>query len=539
MAAPRRKSHDRALGRVAVVTPTSGETHPMHPSTRCPRAIAGALCVLAVALLAGPAAGAPHKIYLDDGFDGAQIRQESMTLLGPAQVWLVNLRWSRWGGRTAAATGTWGRHDCRTGCGSGPLIDRHPVRAVLSQRRLCPKNGVLARDTWFYLKRTIIFTRGVPKGESRRLVAGFGCPKDFGVKNPSSPVPLDVVGLDSGITALAVGSDHACAQSVAGALMCWGFNEQGQLADGTKRRKRPSPMPVEGLSGPVSQVSAGARQTCVVTGAGAAFCWGGNDAGQLGDGTMTDRRKPTPVTGLASGVSQVTAGAYHSCALTTAGGVRCWGNIDELTEPPITPNSTTPVAVAGLETGVAAISAGNRYTCALTDAGGVKCWGFNDDGQLGNATKTYSAQPVDVQGLGSGVVALSAGNAHACAVTDQAALLCWGDNAEGQLGNGTKRSSATPVAVSGLGAGVLSVTAGATHTCAVLTDHTAKCWGLNDFGALGTGNYKPSTTPLAVRGLTEAAGFGLGDEFTCASTAAGTVKCWGDNGLGELGIGKL
>lgn len=511
----------------------------MHPSTRCPRAIAGALCALAVAVLAAPAAGASHKIYLDDGFDGAEIRQESMTLLGPAQVWLVNLRWSRWGGSTAGATGTWGRHDCRTGCGSGPLIDRHPVRVVLSQRRLCSKNGFLARDTWYYLKRTITFTHGIPKGESRRLVARFGCPKDYGVKNPNSTMPVDVVGLDTGVAAVTVGSSHACAQTVAGVLKCWGFNENGQLADGTTRRKRLSPVPVQGLSGAVSQVSAGNLHTCAVSVEGAALCWGYNGEGELGDGSKTDRHKPTAVTGLASGISKISAGVYHSCALTTAGGVQCWGNDDELDDPPISPATTKPVAVAGLESGVVAVGAGNRFTCALTDAGAVKCWGFNEDGQLGNATKTYSAQPVDVHGLGSGVVALSVGSAHACALTDQAALMCWGYNEFGQLGNGTTRSSSTPVAVTGLGTGVLSVNAGFTHTCAVLTDHTAKCWGLNDSGELGTGSYNPATTPVAVKGLTGIAGLGLGGDFTCAVTTAGAVKCWGSNSVGQLGIGKL
>lgn len=516
----------------------------MHLSPRRTR-LARTACVLAALATvsaapapAATAAQAGHKIFLDDGFDGAEIKPDHMTLLGPAQVFLVRLHWSSWGGRTANATGTWGRHDCRTGCGSGPLIDRHPVRVVLSQRRLCPKNGVLPQPTRYYLRRTITFTRSVPKGSRRRVVAGFGCPQDFGVKHPRSATPVGVKGLSSGVAALSAGDSHACAQNTAGALECWGYNDSGQLGDGTEH-KRPGPAAVQGLSGPVSQVSAGNLHTCAVTAAGAALCWGYNGDGELGDGTTTDRRTPTPVSGLGSGVTAISAGTFHTCALTTAGAVSCWGYDDEINGAPISPAHTRPVPVSGLDSGVVAISAGNRFSCALTDAGAVKCWGLNDEGQLGNGTKTHSSQPVAVQGLGSGVVAISAGNAHACAVTGQGALMCWGANDDGELGDGTKTSRSAPGVVDGLGTGVLAVSAGSTHSCAILSDRTATCWGTNDAGELGNGTFKAATRPVAVSGLTGIAGLGAGTAFTCAVTTEGAAKCWGDNGIGQLGIGAF
>jgi alpha-tubulin suppressor-like RCC1 family protein len=180
-------------------------------------------------------------------------------------------------------------------------------------------------------------------------------------------------------------------------------------------------------------VATGWEHTCALTSAGGVKCWGMNDKGQLGDGTKTDtltpRLTPVDVSGLSSGVSAIATGGRHTCALTSAGGVKCWGsNESGQLGDWTTTNKLSPGYVAGLGTGVSAIATGAGHTCALTSAGGVKCWGSNYFGQLGGENNTRcrlhlapegfccSVIPVDVSGLSSGVSAIAAGVTHVRAV---------------------------------------------------------------------------------------------------------------------------
>ncbi len=337
-----------------------------------------------------------------------------------------------------------------------------------------------------------------------------------------------------------------------------------------------------------SAVSAGGRHTCALTLAGGVQCWGANEVGQLGNGATAGSRVPVDVSGLVSGVSAVTAADYHTCALTSGGGVKCWGyNEGGQLGNGSDVDSSTPVDVAGLGSDVVAVAAGGSHTCAVTTAGAVKCWGWNLYGQLGDGTPTARATPVGVSGLDAGVTAVAAGTWHACALTAEGGVKCWGANEFGQLGDGVSGSptgafldgslqnmagvaqigpgdsSPTPVDVTDLSSGVRAITAGAFHSCALTTTGVVKCWGHNEYGQLGGvaddpvgspggafvdglaqnmaagsggGAAASSATPVTVAGL----GAGVravaaGAFHNCAVTSAGGVKCWGRNDQGQLG----
>ncbi len=294
------------------------------------------------------------------------------------------------------------------------------------------------------------------------------------------------------------------------------------------------------LDPPATQISAGSSHTCALTSAGGVKCWGDNDLGQLGDNSTTQRLTPVDVTGLASGVAAISAGANHTCALTSAGGVKCWGDNDlgQLGDNSTT-QRLTPVDVIGLASGVAAIGAGTNHTCALTSAGGVKCWGFNGSGQLGDGSTSDRLIPVDVSGLASGVAAISAGRAHTCALTSAGGVKCWGFNALGQLGDNSTTQRLTPVDVTGLTTGVAAISAGEAHTCALTSAGGVKCWGYNIVGQLGDNSTTQRLTPVDVTGLgSPVAAISAGALHTCALTSAGGVKCWGFNGNGQRGDGS-
>jgi len=344
----------------------------------------------------------------------------------------------------------------------------------------------------------------------------------------------------SPISGIAAGFAHTCAVTRAGAAKCWGGNAYGELGTGGGSTASAfTPADVKGLKSGVRAIAAGGQTTCAVTRAGGAKCWGENRVGQVGRPATPTGRTPVPVNvaRLGSGVRAISPGSQHTCALMTGGSVRCWGT--GYASGSKTPSST-PVDVAGLGSGVTALEAGHDQTCVLTSAGGAKCWGWNLNGQLGNGTTTYSYTPVDVAGLASGVTGISAGDTFTCAVTSGGGAKCWGWNDKGQLGNGSRSvyPGATPVDVAGLASGVTAISAGRGHACALTSGGGVKCWGDNTYGQLGNGSRTASSTPVDVAGLTRGvSAIAAGHAHACALMRGGGVKCWGLN-HGRLGNGS-
>jgi len=242
--------------------------------------------------------------------------------------------------------------------------------------------------------------------------------------------------------------------------------------------------------------------SCAVTTAGAALCWGLNGSGQLGNGTTTSSSRPVAVAGLSSGVASLASGDFHSCALTTAGAVRCWGwNLSGQLGRGNIADSATPVNVIGLGSGVRAVSAGADTSCVVTTGGAARCWGDNYWGELGTGTTARALVPTNVLGLSSGVASVSGDGGHTCAVTTAGAAKCWGYNAYGQVGNGLTSDVKSPVGVVGLGSGVGASSSGFYFTCATTTAGAVKCWGYNSDGELGNGTTTNSPIPVGVLGL--------------------------------------
>ncbi len=285
-------------------------------------------------------------------------------------------------------------------------------------------------------------------------------------------------------------------------LWCWGDNALGQLGIGSNTSSS-VPVQVTGLPEPVIQLMARGYHTCAVLADESLWCWGYNNNGQLGDGTTVSRNLPVPVTGMDHDVAYVAAGIYHTCAILKTGALHCWGlnTYGQVGDGTLT-QRLTPVQVtfSGTTSPVAVVDGGVHHSCAVLADGTMWCWGRNHWGQLGNGTTTDSALPVQVPSLSGITTAVSMESYFTCAVQTGGTLWCWGYNADGVLGNGTPDSVPHPVpsAVVGLPAGAVQVATGFYAACALLDDNAVWCWGRNNtFGQLGDGTMANSAIPVA------------------------------------------
>jgi alpha-tubulin suppressor-like RCC1 family protein len=392
--------------------------------------------------------------------------------------------------------------------------------------------------------------------------------------------------------AIAAGERHTCALKAIGIILCWGLNLNGQLGDGTLSQQQTAPAVVTGMNSAVA-VAAGRLHTCAIQADGLTRCWGDNGLGQHGNGTQTDSAVAVSVSGTVPSISanEIAAGNAHTCAARANSTVACWGSnsdgqlgigssgnsfaspislgntftrvitletggrhscaaflpgasvtcwgrnsdfqlVDGSTTQRTTPSPSSPFALE-----VIATAAGSAHTCALLADGTMGCAGANAFGQLGRGIVGPSeANMQTVPGV-TNVIAIVAGDAHTCALLGNGTVRCWGRSSEGQIGLGSfLQFEALPTEVPGL-SNVVSIAAGAFHTCAVLVDGTARCWGLNADGQVGDGTGGPNTNrslPTTVSGLGGAIDIAAGASHTCALTTS-VVRCWGDNLFGQLG----
>jgi len=297
------------------------------------------------------------------------------------------------------------------------------------------------------------------------------------------------------------------------------------------------------MTGPAQAGSAivtGGIHSCALTSAGGVKCWGTNNLGQVGDGTNATRNRAVFVRGFRGGVVAISAHSNHTCALTDTGGVKCWGDNSQgqLGDGTRT-NRNRPAFVKGLRSGVIDIAAGGFHSCAILNTGRAKCWGDNARGALGDGTNIDRLTPVFVKNFRNGAM-IDAGVRHTCAVTGAGRPRCWGNNHYGQLGDGNHliEFQPTPVNVVGLTSGVIKIAAGSDNTCVQLITGRAMCWGWNSNGKLGDGTTTDQFEPVFVkRFLNAGTPIATAANHTCAVTIDGAAKCWGNNGHGKLGDG--
>ena len=334
-------------------------------------------------------------------------------------------------------------------------------------------------------------------GDSSAMQLGYSTPL-----HPVRRIPLPVPGLTRRRRHPPQWGLHTCALLGDGSVWCWGGNASGELGS-TSSRASSTPQAVAGLA-PAVAVAAGATNTCALLVDGTVACWGDDTFGELGEGAGgATSSSPVVVEGISGAVS-IDVGDSHACAVLSDGTVACWGNdaSGQLGDG-ATGSSAAPVAIVGVS-GATAVAAGDAHSCAplLADGTGRLHWGLGTVGQLGNGAAAGSFTAAPVGGV-VGVVSVSAGTRQSCATLSSGAVTCWGANTGaftdplagaplGDFGMSEPTAAAGPRPAGAFGiAQATGASVGQGNACAVSSDGTVLCWGQNAHGELGTGDLTP------------------------------------------------
>ena len=359
--------------------------------------------------------------------------------------------------------------------------------------------------------------------------------------------------ISGAVSAIALGGNTACARSQAGDLACWGAGSQGQVGNGSASSVVSLPVAVAGSWG---FVTSGGTVTCGLLTAGDTYCWGERAAGLLGDGTATMVTTPVDTTrgemGPTERLTTVEGGQNYACGVGSLGWVYCWGyGLSGRLGNNQTSNVWSPRAIASGSipngTTFTRVSAGYGSTCAVSSVGGLYCWGENNLGQLANGTTNQSSVPTTAvtgqKAADDTWLSVDAGSAFACGISSSRSLYCWGYASSGRLGNDvTSGSFDNPRSVSVPGPWK-QVATGYSHACAIAMDDSTYCWGNNSAGQVGDGTTAQRARPTLINTSRLQAGEVFTqlaiDDSSCGLTSSGRILCWGPNALGQLGDGSL
>ena len=417
--------------------------------------------------------------------------------------------------------------------------------------------------------RTFFATGGTLAGTvTRSAVAGVATFNDLRVDKPGPGYDLSAssgsllgalsspFSVTLAFTNVSVGADHVCGRTASGSY-CWGYNWAGQLGTITGNTQTDSIAGLVRTSQSFANVTTGYYHSCGLTAAGAAYCWGYNNTGQLGNNSTLASDVPVAVSGGLV-FQSIEAGGQHTCGITTASAtaaidrqVYCWGyngqgQIGDGQALGTTTQYLVPTRVVEplrTTTRATQVSAGANHTCVRAEDTNLYCWGYNNFGQLGNGTTltnnaggVSTATPQQVINF-TNWSSVSAGETHTCGVrvvhASSNPILCWGRNNQGQLGvSNANASSSAPLEVSNLN--WQSISAGSLHSCAVLSGGIGHCWGYNGDGRLGDDSQTNITTPVQVSGSINFSAIHAGGSMTCGRSGT-NVYCWGSNWAGQLG----
>jgi alpha-tubulin suppressor-like RCC1 family protein len=359
---------------------------------------------------------------------------------------------------------------------------------------------------------------------------------------------------------VSAGDNHTCAIAIGGKAYCWGFNNVGQLGDGTNNNSLvPVPVYTGGvLSGKtVKSISVSDSFACVIASDSKLYCWGNGGNGRLGRGSTTSSNVPVAVNtlGVLNGknISALSLGWHHACALATDQKVYCWGyGTNGQLGNNTTADSTSPVAVSLASLNVSKLEAGSNHTCIIDTSSKVYCWGADDYGQLGDNSTTYKPTPVSIY-MGGNIPSsytirdITAGWAHTCVVVNEnERVYCWGDDTYYQVGTNTVMSRFTvPMEIDpafGFDSSkrVSKFLSGSNHTCILDTLGDLYCWGDGTYYQNGSmaAITKPakigfSGTPLQGKTI-KSMGQGTANH-SCVIASDDQIYCWGYNYYSQLG----